>query len=231
MLSATNVSVRYSNLPALVDASIEVKEGELVSIIGANGAGKTTLLKALSATEKSSGTIIFNGTSLEGVPAHMRARQGLIHVPQGRHVFPSMSVHENLRVAGTFRGGTQADFAFVYELFPALYTKRADAAGNLSGGQQQMVAIGRGIISDPLLLMLDEPSTGLSPVLVDDIFSAIRRLRELRRKTIVLVEQRATAALDIADRSYVIEQGRIVLSGRSSDLRTDDRVRRAYLGL
>jgi branched-chain amino acid transport system ATP-binding protein len=231
MLSASNISVRYNNLPALIDASIEVNEGELVSIIGANGAGKTTLLKALSGTEKSTGSVTFNGQSLDGMPAHVRTRQGLIHVPQGRHVFPSMSVEENLRVAGTFRGGTRADFTFVYELFPALYAKRNDAAGNLSGGQQQMVAIGRGIVSDPLLLMLDEPSTGLSPVLVDDIFSAIGRLREMRRMTIVLVEQRATAALDIADRSYVIEQGRIVLSGRSADLRTDDRVRRAYLGL
>lgn len=231
MLSASNISVRYNNLPALIDASIEVNEGELVSIIGANGAGKTTLLKALSGTEKSTGSVTFNGQSLDGMPAHVRTRQGLIHVPQGRHIFPSMSVDENLRVAGTFRGGTRADFTFVYELFPALYAKRNDAAGNLSGGQQQMVAIGRGIVSDPLLLMLDEPSTGLSPVLVDDIFSAIGRLREMRRMTIVLVEQRATAALDIADRSYVIEQGRIVLSGRSADLRTDDRVRRAYLGL
>jgi branched-chain amino acid transport system ATP-binding protein len=231
MLSASNISVRYNNLPALIDASIEVNEGELVSIIGANGAGKTTLLKALSGTEKSTGSVTFNGQSLDGMPAHVRTRKGLIHVPQGRHVFPSMSVDENLRVAGTFRGGTRADFAFVYELFPALHAKRNDAAGNLSGGQQQMVAIGRGIVSDPLLLMLDEPSTGLSPVLIDDIFSAIGRLREMRRMTIVLVEQRATAALDIADRSYVIEQGRIVLSGRSADLRTDDRVRRAYLGL
>jgi branched-chain amino acid transport system ATP-binding protein len=231
MLSASNISVRYNNLPALIDASIEVNEGELVSIIGANGAGKTTLLKALSGTEKSTGSVTFNGQSLDGMPAHVRTRQGLIHVPQGRHVFASMSVDENLRVAGTFRGGTRADFTFVYELFPALYAKRNDAAGNLSGGQQQMVAIGRGIVSDPLLLMLDEPSTGLSPVLIDDIFSAIGRLREMRRMTIVLVEQRATAALDIADRSYVIEQGRIVLSGRSADLRTDDRVRRAYLGL
>ena len=139
-------------------------------------------------------------------------------------------VDENLRVAGTFRGGTRPDFTFVYELFPALYAKRNDAAGNLSGGQQQMVAIGRGIVSDPLLLMLDEPSTGLSPVLVDDIFSAIGRLREMRRMTIVLVEQRATAALDIADRSYVIEQGRLKLTGKGADLLNDPQVKAAYLG-
>lgn len=230
MLKATNLTVSYGGLPALIDTSINVAAGELVSVIGANGAGKTTLLKALSGTVAASGSIIFNGKPIEALPAHMRSREGLIQVPQGRHIFASMTVEENLRVASTFRSAADG-FSFVYDLFPALLTKRDETAGNLSGGQQQMLAIGRGIMSNPLLLMLDEPSTGLSPVLVEDILAAIRRLRELRHMTIILVEQRATAALDIADRSYVIEQGRIVLSGKSSELRTDDRVRRAYLGL
>jgi branched-chain amino acid transport system ATP-binding protein len=230
VLEVTNLSVSYNGLPAVIGASMFVETGELVSVIGANGAGKSTLLKALSGTVESAGSIVFNGMSIETMPAHMRARSGLVHVPQGRHVFSSMSVEENLEVATTYRG-TSSDFEFVYDLFPDLKTKRYQPAGTLSGGQQQMVAIGRGIMSDPLLVMLDEPSTGLSPALVEHILEAIRRLRTARQLTIILVEQRATAALDISDRSYVIEQGRIVLSGRSSELRSDDRVRRAYLGL
>ena len=230
MLDARNLSVSYGGVPALHDASISVAASELVSVIGANGAGKTTLLKALSGTVAASGSVSLSGTPLDRMPPHLRSRRGLIHVPQGRHVFGSMSVEENLKVAESYRGKSNS-LDFVYTLFPDLATKRLQPAGMLSGGQQQMVAIGRGIMSDPLVLMLDEPSTGLSPVLVENIFDAIRRIREARPITILLVEQRATTALDVSDRSYVIEHGRIVLSGPSSDLRNDDRVRRAYLGL
>lgn len=230
MLEANNLSVSYGGVPALRGVSVSVASGELVSVIGANGAGKTTLLKAVSGTVVATGDVRLRGTSIENVAAHLRSRLGLVHVPQGRHVFASMTVEENLLVAESYRGNS-GNLAFVYDLFPALKAKRQQAAGTLSGGQQQMVAIGRGIMADPIVLMLDEPSTGLSPVLVDDIFDAIRRIRTARPITIVLVEQRATTALDISDRCYVIEQGRIVLSGLSADLRSDDRVRRAYLGL
>jgi branched-chain amino acid transport system ATP-binding protein len=230
VLEVSNLSVSYGGVPALQGISIAVAAGELVSVIGANGAGKTTLLKAMSGIVTSDGTVTLDGARIETVPSHLRTRRGLIHVPQGRHVFASMSVEENLIVAESYRAKPD-NLEFVYALFPDLKTKRRQPAGTLSGGQQQMVAIGRGIMSDPVVLMLDEPSTGLSPVLVEHIFDAIRRIREARPITIVLVEQRATTALDISDRSYVIEQGRIVLSGISAELRSDDRVRRAYLGL
>jgi branched-chain amino acid transport system ATP-binding protein len=230
VLDVTDLFVSYGGLPALHGVCVSVARGELVSVIGANGAGKTTLLKAISGTVPSTGAVTLDGRNIGAVPAHLRTRLGLVHVPQGRHVFTSMSVEENLMVAASYRGRPD-NFDFVYDLFPDLKAKRSQPAGALSGGQQQMVAIGRGIMSDPVLLMLDEPSTGLSPVLVDHIFDAIRRIREARPITIILVEQRATTALDISDRSYVIEQGQVVLSGISADLRNDDRVRRAYLGL
>jgi branched-chain amino acid transport system ATP-binding protein len=230
VLEAKNLSVSYGGVPALHDVSISVAAGELVSVIGANGAGKTTLLKALSGTVAASGNVSLSGALLDRIPSHLRSRHGLIHVPQGRHVFASMTVEENLKVAESYRQKRDS-LDFVYALFPDLATKRRQSAGMLSGGQQQMVALGRGIMSDPVVLMLDEPSTGLSPVLVDNIFDAIRRIREVRPIAILLVEQRATTALDVSDRSYVIEHGHIVLSGVSTALRNDDRVRRAYLGL
>jgi branched-chain amino acid transport system ATP-binding protein len=214
----------------LHDVALRADEGELIGIIGSNGAGKTTLLKAISGTVQASGTVRVKGAGIDGLPAYRRSRAGVIHVPQGRHVFLTMSIQENLEVAAIFRKGLGL-LDVVYELFPALKIKRKQPAGILSGGQQQMLAIGRGIMSDPVLLMLDEPSTGLSPALVDDIFDAIIKLRTTRHLTILLVEQRATSALDISDRAYVIEQGRIVLTGRSADLRHNDRVRQAYLGL
>ena len=230
MLEISGLTVRYGGLTALDAVSVSIAENELVSVVGANGAGKTTLLKAISGTVRCQGSIRFNNEDLGQTPAFHRARLGVIHVPQGRHVFPTMTVEENLQVATTYRG-SPGNFEFVYELFPALKDRRYQAAGTMSGGQQQMLAIGRGIMSDPGLLMLDEPSTGLSPTLVDAIFDAIVKMRQLRKMAIALVEQRATSALEISSRCYVLEQGRVVLSGRSSELRADDRVRRAYLGI
>jgi branched-chain amino acid transport system ATP-binding protein len=230
MLSADHLTVLYGGLKALDAASFTIAKEELVSIVGANGAGKTTLLKAISGTVDSAGEVDFEGADISGVPGFKRTRLGIIHVPQGRHVFPTMTVEENLDVAASYRG-SKANFDFVYELFPILKDRRAQVAGTLSGGQQQMLAIGRGLMSDPKLLMLDEPSTGLAPALVDDIFDAVLKMRELRKMAIVLVEQRASVALDISSRCYVLEQGRIVLSGNSRELRSDDRVRRAYLGM
>ena len=230
MLSADGLTVLYGGLKALDAASFTIAQEELVSIVGANGAGKTTLLKAISGTVDSAGEVAFEGADISRMPGFRRSRLGIIHVPQGRHVFPTMTVEENLDVAASYRG-SKANFDFVYELFPILRERRAQAAGTLSGGQQQMLAIGRGLMSDPKLLMLDEPSTGLAPALVDDIFDAVLKMRELRKMAIVLVEQRASVALDISSRCYVLEQGHVVLSGSSRELRTDDRVRRAYLGM
>ena len=230
MLEVSDISVAYRGIHALVAASLVVGAGELVSLVGANGAGKTTLLRAISGTVPASGEVRLAGVSLQGMPAHLRTRHGVIHVPQGRHVFSSMTIEENLLVATSYRGNAGL-LDVVYELFPALKLKRRQAAGTLSGGQQQMLAIGRGIAADPRLLMLDEPSTGVSPALVDDIFAAIARMRAARPVALLLVEQRATAALALSDRCYVIEQGRIVLSGRSRDLRNDDRLRQAYFGI
>lgn len=230
MLEVEKLNARYGGLQALEDVSLQIAAGELVAIVGSNGAGKTTLLKAISGTVDAKGVVRVDGKDVARQKAHTRSRSGIVHVPQGRHVFSSMSVEENLEVAAIYRRG-QGRLDFVYELFPALKEKRRQPAGNLSGGQQQMVAIGRGIMSDPVLLMLDEPSTGLAPALVDDIFDAIIRLRDETKLTILLVEQRATSALAIADRAYVLEQGHIVLEGTSAELRHDDRVRQAYLGL
>ena len=230
MLKVDDLSVVYGGLKAINSVSIAVVEDELISIVGANGAGKTTLLKSISGTVDSTGIVQFDGIALGGLQAHQRTRLGIVHVPQGRHVFPAMTVEENLKVAISYRG-SPAGYEIVYELFPALKDRRHQAAGTMSGGQQQMLAIGRGIMSEPRLLMLDEPSTGLAPALVDTIFDAIVKMKQLRKMAIVLVEQRASSALEISSRCYVLEQGRVVLSGNSGELRSDDRVRRAYLGI
>lgn len=230
MLRIEKLSVHYGGLAALKEVSLLVQTGELISIVGANGAGKTTLLKAISGAVATQGDVWFQDVNISSDKAYVRARRGIVHVPQGRHIFGSLSVEENLLVACTYRGSRNS-IEKVYELFPALFAKRRQNAGELSGGQQQMVAIGRGIMSDPLLLMLDEPSTGISPTLIDDIFAAILKLHASDRMALVLVEQRATTALEISSRAYVFEQGRIVVQGLSAELRVDDRVRKAYLGV
>lgn len=230
MLKIEKLSVHYGGLAALKEVSLLVQTGELISIVGANGAGKTTLLRAISGAVATQGDVWFQDVNVSSDKSYVRARRGIVHVPQGRHIFGSLSVEENLLVACTYRG-SRTSIEKVYELFPALFAKRRQNAGELSGGQQQMVAIGRGIMSAPLLLMLDEPSTGISPTLTDDIFAAILKLHASDRMALVLVEQRATTALEISSRAYVLEQGRIVVQGLSAELRVDDRVRKAYLGV
>ena len=232
MLKIEDVVSRYGRIEALHGVSLEVADGEIVTLIGNNGAGKTTLMRVISGVQpKARGRIQFDGEEIDGLAAHMRVARGIAQVPEARQVFAPLTVEDNLRL-GAYRRRAKGDDALgrIYELFPVLKERRSSAAGNLSGGQQQMLAMGRALMSDPRLLLLDEPSMGLAPVLVDQILDAVVSLRK-SGVTILLVEQNVTAALAIADRAYVIETGRIVLSGASADLASDPRVREAYLGL
>ena len=232
MLKIEDVVSRYGRIEALHGVSLEVADGEIVTLIGNNGAGKTTLMRVISGVQpKARGRIQFDGEDIDGLAAHMRVARGIAQVPEARQVFAPLTVEDNLRL-GAYRRRAKGDDALgrIYELFPVLKERRSSAAGNLSGGQQQMLAMGRALMSDPRLLLLDEPSMGLAPVLVDQILDAVVSLRK-SGVTILLVEQNVTAALAIADRAYVIETGRIVLSGASADLASDPRVREAYLGL
>ena len=234
MLRIDSLRVDYGGLHALAGVSLEVREGELVAVVGPNGAGKSTLFKAISGTAPAaSGQIRFAGGDLLRHRPHQRAHLGIAHVPEGRRVFPSLSVMENLEMGGATEAGRAARtraFEHIFSLFPILLERRAQAAGTLSGGQQQMLAIGRALASCPRLLMLDEPSMGLSPAMADTIFDAVRRIRMDANMTVLLVEQRVTDALQQCDRGYVLESGRVVLQGPAADL-SPDRLRRAYLGL
>ncbi len=234
MLSITGLSVAYGGLHALERVSLEVRAGEFVTIVGPNGAGKTTLLKAISgAVPAAAGRIEYGGRDLGRLAAAARARLGIAHVPEGRKVFPSLTVLENLEM-GSYRAEARRRRAegldMVYALFPPLRERRGELAGTLSGGQQQMLALGRGLMARPDLLLLDEPSQGLAPRLVEAIFEAIARIREARGLTILLVEQRVVEAVELCDRAYVLETGRIVLEGGRETLLADPRVQRAYLG-
>jgi branched-chain amino acid transport system ATP-binding protein len=234
MLRLEGISVSYGGLRALRDVSLDVRAGELVAVVGPNGAGKTTLFKAISGTVTlESGRVVFDGADLAACPAHERPHLGIAHVPEGRKVFASLSILENLEMGGATRAG-RADrvraFARIFELFPILAERRQQSAGTLSGGQQQMLAIGRALAACPRLMMLDEPSMGLSPVMADTIFDAVRAIRQAGDMTILLVEQRVTDALEQCDRGYVLESGRVVLEGPASEL-SPDRLRRAYLGV
>ena len=234
MLRLERISVSYGGLRALREIDLEVRAGELVAVVGPNGAGKTTLFKAISGTvPPESGRIMFDGADLLARHPHDRAHLGIAHVPEGRKIFASLSVLENLEMGGATAAG-RADrarsFARIFALFPILAERRAQAGGTLSGGQQQMLAIGRALASCPRLLMLDEPSMGLSPVMADTIFDAVRAIREAGDMTILLVEQRVTDALQQCDRGYVLESGRVVLEGPAADL-SPDRLRQAYLGI
>lgn len=234
MLRIDHLSVSYGGLRALRDVSIEVEAGELVAVVGPNGAGKTTLFKAISGTAPpQAGTITFEGADLLAMRPHTRAHMGIAHVPEGRKVFASLSILENLEMGGATQAG-RADrlrsFARIYELFPILSERRGQLAGTLSGGQQQMLAIGRALASCPRLLMLDEPSMGLSPAMADTIFDAVRMIRAAGDMTILLVEQRVTDALQQCDRGYVLESGRVVLDG-SAEMLSPEKLRRAYLGI
>ena len=233
MLEVEGLHSAYGRIEVVKGVSLSIEAGEIVALVGSNGAGKTTLLRALSGVQPiTSGRILFAGAPVERAPPHRRVAQGLAHVPEGRQVFGPLSVEDNLRLGAYLRrdGAIAADRERVYSLFPALADKRRDPAGGLSGGQQQMLAIGRALMARPKLLLLDEPSMGLAPLLARQILDAIVRLKE-EGVTILLVEQNAAAALAVADRGYVIETGRITHEGTGVALIEDPRVREAYLGV
>ena len=232
MLKAENLNVYYGPIHAVKGVSFEVNEGEVVTLIGANGAGKSTSLKTISGLMRSrGGAIEFMGKPIASTPAHKIVELGIAHVPEGRRIFTSMTVEENLDMgAFTVRGGNiDADKERVFEQFPRLKERRRQIAGTLSGGEQQMLAMGRALMSSPKLLMLDEPSMGLAPILVEQVFDIIASLHKAGT-TILLVEQNAEMALSIADRAYVMETGRITLSGTGKELAASEEVQKAYLG-
>jgi branched-chain amino acid transport system ATP-binding protein len=233
VLSVEQVRSSYGRIEALHGVSIEVGRGEIVTLLGANGAGKSTLMRAISGVQPiSAGRIRFDDRPLEGVSGHARVALGIAQVPEGRQVFAPLSVEDNLRLGAWPRRNARLDveLASVYELFPVLASRRRISAGMLSGGEQQMLAIGRALMAKPRLLLLDEPSMGLAPMLVEQILDVVRGLKEAGL-TVLLVEQNARAALAIADRGYVIETGRIATSGSSDELLADARVQAAYLGV
>ena len=232
ILKVDDINVYYGSIHAIKGISFEVNEGEIVTLIGANGAGKSTTLNTIAGLLHSkTGHIEFMGEPLNHVPSHKVVSKGLALVPEGRRIFLQMSVQENLDMGAFSRkgGNIDADMERIFEQFPRLKERRKQVAGTLSGGEQQMLAMGRALMSNPKLLMLDEPSMGLAPILVEQIFDIIRELKRAGT-TILLVEQNAQMALSIADRAYVLETGKIVNEGSASDLLHDDSVRRAYLG-
>ena len=233
MLDVALLSSRYGRIPALDRVSLAIGRGELVALVGANGAGKTTLLRVLSGVQPASGgSVRFEGADVTRLAPRRRVQQGIVQVPEGRQVFAAMTVEENLGLGAYLRPRREigAGRERVYALFPVLASKRREAAGTLSGGQQQMLALGRALMSRPRLLLLDEPSMGLAPRLVAEIFGVIRALKDAAT-TILLVDQNAQAALAIADRAYVLATGRIALEGRGSELLANPRVQQSYLGL
>lgn len=232
LLKVEGINVYYGAIHAIKDISFQVNQGEIVTLIGANGAGKTTTLQTVSGLLRSkTGSILFDGQDINTVSADKLVGRGLAQVPEGRRVFLQMSVEENLEMGAYTQppAGVPRDLEMVYDLFPRLKERRSQVAGTLSGGEQQMLAMGRAIMSAPKLIVMDEPSMGLSPVLVQEVFSIIETMHELGI-TILLVEQNAKMAHAIADRAYVLENGRITMSGGAHDLLHDDKVRKAYLG-
>ena len=232
ILKVSDINVYYGAIHAIKGVSFEVNPGEIVTLIGANGAGKSTTLQTISGLLHShTGSIEFLGENLSGVPAHKIVAKGLAQVPEGRRIFLQMTVEENLEMGAYTRsgGGIDADLEKVYTYFPRLMERRRQIAGTLSGGEQQMLAMGRALMSRPKLLMLDEPSMGLAPILVEQIFEIIRTLHQAGT-TILLVEQNAQAALSVADRGYVLETGKIVTSGTGAELLASPEIKRAYLG-
>ncbi len=232
MLKVNDINVYYGSIHAIKGVSFEVKEGEIVTLIGANGAGKSTVLKTVSGLLRSkTGSIEFLDKSIATVAPHKIVKQGLAHVPEGRRIFLQMSVEENLEMGAFTQSGktVNEDIAKVYEQFPRLKERRRQTAGTLSGGEQQMLAMGRALMSRPKLLMLDEPSMGLAPILVEQIFEIIKELHK-SGTTILLVEQNAQMALSVADRAYVLETGKVTLSGTGAELIRSDEIRKAYLG-
>lgn len=233
MLKVSNLNVSYGSIHAIHDVSIEVYEGEIISLIGANGAGKTTILHTITGLKgSSSGEISYNDNNLIKIDPSNIVTLGIAHVPEGRHIFSEMTVEENLKMGAFTRkdkGKAELDIYDVYKRFPRLKERSKQTAGTLSGGEQQMLAMGRALMSAPKIMLMDEPSMGLSPLLVKEIFNIIRELHNAGI-TILLVEQNAKMALLIADRAYVLETGHISMKGPAKDLLEDDRVRKAYLG-
>lgn len=233
MLEVKNLNVHYGVIHALKDVSMEVKEGEIVSLIGANGAGKTTLLHSISGLlKKTSGDIMFLGHSLHKTSAKNIVKEGITQVPEGRHIFPGMSVYENLIIGAYLRKdkeGIKEDLNNIYQRFPILKQRSNQDASTLSGGEQQMLAMGRALMTRPKILLLDEPSMGLAPILVKEIFQIIKDINA-EGTTVLLVEQNAKMALSIADRGYVMETGKIVMSGTGAELIESSDIQKAYLG-
>ena len=233
MLKVEDINVYYGAIHALKGISIAVKEGEIVTLIGANGAGKSTILRTISGLLRAkSGDVLFEGKSIAAKPAEEIVKSGISQVPEGRRIFANMTVEENLELGAYIRSdkpGIKKDIAKIFERFPRLSERRTQVAGTLSGGEQQMLAIGRGLMSQPRLLLLDEPSMGLAPLLVKEIFSIIKEINATGT-TILLVEQNAHMALSIANHAYVLETGRITLAGPAKELAESEAVRKAYLG-
>ena len=232
-LEIKDLHVSYGGIRALKGVDLTVEEGQIVTLIGANGAGKSTTLRAISGLQKpQSGSILYGGEELIGLPAKEIVRRGIIHVPEGRRVFPDMTVAENLKIGAflrTDKGGIADDMDYVHSLFPRLKERSWQLAGTLSGGEQQMLAVGRALMSRPKVLMMDEPSLGLAPLIVKDIFSIIRRVNA-DGITVLLIEQNANPALRVADYGYVLETGTIALTGTGEELLRNESVREAYLG-
>lgn len=234
MLAIDKINAAYGDLKVLFDVSLKVNEGEIVSLVGSNGAGKTTLLQILTGfVPVTSGSIEFYGQDLLVTKPHKRAELGIAHIPQGRGILGTLSVKDNLYIGGyakNVRPHVESNLKMVYELFPILKERKNQLAGSLSGGQQQMLAIGRALMQEPKLLMLDEPSLGLAPIIVEEVFGVIKNLSS-RGISILIVEQNLYQALSIAQRGYVLETGHIVMEGKASDLLKDEGIRTAYLGI
>ena len=230
LLELRDVTARYGEIRALHGVTLTAEEGDFVAILGANGAGKTTTLRAVSGTVKTSGEVLLDGERVFRRTPESMARRGVTHVPEGRGTFATLSVLDNLRVGAWMqRGLSTRDLARVFEFFPVLYERRDGPAGALSGGEQQMLAVARAMMAKPRLLLLDEPSLGLAPREVGEIFETLRQMNETRT-TIVVVEQKATVALSLVKHAYVLESGRVVLGGAAADVQCDESVRKAYLG-
>ena len=234
MLDLKGINAGYGSFQALFDISLTVNAGEAVSVIGPNGAGKTTLMRVISGmTAPFSGEMEMEGKSLSSYPPHQIVELGIAHVPENRRLFPAMTVEDNLKLgafAKTARGDSAKNLEFVYELFPRMKERRSQLAGTMSGGEQQMCAIGRAIMSGPKLLLMDEPSAGLAPVVVQQVFSLVRRIRE-EGYTVLIVEQNVQQVLQVVDRAYLLEAGQLIDSGKSEDLLESESVRKAYMGL